>query len=202
MSDNVPAVNVKVIEVQELSDKIPTQGTREHLELERACVIASLAIESMCGSTVFIQRAFTEDYTAGNNGRLGGSKRLYLNHLPIVSVTSITDDDSNTVAGTEYTIIANDGVLEHDTYWPSPVGRWTVVYTAGHFADTDDVDWDVKEWARVVALRNKSFKGDPLQTTSLSNRTGSRSVSRPAPGMASRTEFESLMLAKYRRRGV
>lgn len=202
MTDNIEIPNIKVIEVQELADKIPTQGTREHMELERACHIASLTIEMLCGGTKFVRRTLTEDYSAGNNGRLGGAKRIYLNALPIVSVTSITDDDASTVAGTEYTIVSKEGYLEHRTYWPVPVGRWTIVYVAGHFTDTDTVDWDVKEWARVVALKNKNFKGDYLQATSLSNRAGSRSVSRGAPGAASRTEFETAMIGKYRRRGV
>lgn len=201
MSDNVPSVNVKVIEVGELLDKIPSQGTRDHKELERQCVIASLAIESLCGGTKFIRRTFTEDYDTHDAVRI-----LYLNAQPIVSVTSITDDDSNTIASTEYTIV-NPGngaasYLEHDTYWPAPVGRWTVVYTAGIWEDTDDVDWDVKEWARLVALRANNNRGDSVTATTLSGRAGSRSVSRPAMGVSVWSEIEKATLAKYRRRGV
>lgn len=202
MSNNVPTVNVKVIGVGELKERIPTSGTGTDKQLERACTIASLALETLCEPTKFVQRVFTEDYAAGANGRLGGVKRLYLHALPIVSVTSITDDDANTVASTEYTIIADEGILEHDTYWPAPVGRWTIVYTAGHWEDTDDVDYDVKEAAMAIVLRNRNFKGDNVQSTSLSGRAGSRSVTRGAAGAAARGEIENMVIAKYRRRGV
>jgi hypothetical protein len=202
MSDNIPATSVRVIEAQELREKIPSLGSADDKELGRACEIASMAIETLCGKTKFIQRTFSEDYSGGHNGRLGGARRIYLNALPIVSVTSITDDDANTVASTEYVIVDKEGYLEHDTYWPVPVGRWTIVYVAGYWTKPSDVDWDVKEWARVVALRNKGFKGDSIQSTSLSGRAGSRSVSRSQAGVASRTELESSMIAKYRRRSV
>ena len=161
-----------------------------------------MAIETLCGKTKFIQRTFTEDYSGGHNGRLGGARRIYLDAVPIVSVTSITDDDSNTIASTEYTIVAKEGYLEHDSYWPVPVGRWTIVYIAGLWEDTDDVDWDVKEWARVTALRNKGFRGDMVQAGSLSGRAGSRSVTRAVGAMVGRSEFEAGMIAKYRRRSA
>jgi hypothetical protein len=203
MSDNIPSTNLKVIEVQELLDKVPSSGTREHKELERACVIASMHIESLCNGTVFIQRAFTEDYTGGTSGRLGGSKRIYLRHSPIVSVTSITDDASTTISSTDYTVDAQQGVLEHDGLWPVPDGRWTIIYTAGLFEDTDDVSWDVKEWARIVALRTKMFKGDNVNATTLSGRAGSRSVSRGGGGgLEPLSHHEKAMLAKYQRRTV
>src|SRR5262245_4037692 len=111
----------RVIDVHELIDKAPAQGSADQRELDRACIIASLAIEAMCGGTKFVQRSFTEDI-------LGKGDRLYLSATPIVSVTSITDDEGNTVSSTDYTIIPDkDGYLEHKHLWPFPVGRWTVI---------------------------------------------------------------------------
>lgn len=182
MSDNVPTVNVKVIEVDELKRQLGSIGTREDMDLETLCVIASLSIENICNGTKFIQRTFTEDYTAGTNGRLGGAKKIYLRSLPVVSVTSITDDDGNTVDSDDYTVIAKDGVLEHDWLWPAPIGRWTIVYTAGVWEDTDDVDWAVKKAAQLEAARIRAQKGEPVVSTSLSGRAGSRSTTKATRG--------------------
>jgi hypothetical protein len=100
---------------------------------------ATFAIEAYVGNAI-VQRSFTEDYTAGQGPRIGGASRIHLKHYPIVSVTSITDDESNTVASTDYIILADEGYLEHDWRWPAPVGRWTIVYTAGRYATTKAVE--------------------------------------------------------------
>ncbi len=141
--------------------------------------IASLKIRTWCRGWTLVQETFTQDYEAGvRPGRRGGAKRLALGRAPIVSVTSITDDDSNTIAATDYTVIANSGELEHDSMWPAPVGRWTVFFVAGEFANVAAVSWDVKEACRIEAARQLEGAATNVQTTSLSGRAGSRSVSR------------------------
>jgi hypothetical protein len=141
---------------------------------------AALKLEDMCGGTAFVQRSFTEDHSGGLVGRLGGLKRLYLNRTPIVSVTSITDDDSNTVAATDYTIVGTLGnsYLEFDGVMPAPVGRWTVIYTAGVFATTAAITWDVKVAALALVRQLRDNKGVTSTSSSLSGRAGSRARSR------------------------
>jgi len=163
----------------EVNTYIPTdQGsTLKHPPIDKLNDAAALKLEDMCAGTAFVQRSFTEDHSGGLRGRLGGLKRLYLNRTPIVSVASITDDDSNTVASTDYTIVGTLGnsYLEFDGVIPAPVGRWTIVYTAGVFATTEAITWDVKvaALALVRALRDNS--GRLASSSSLSGRSGSRS---------------------------
>ncbi len=103
----------------------------------------TFTIESYIGNSI-VQKTFTEDYTAGKGRKLGGARRIHLRNYPVSSVTSITDDESTTVAATDYTIIADKGILEHDWRWPAPFGRWTVIYVAGRYATTDDVEQNFK----------------------------------------------------------
>jgi len=104
----------------------------------------SLGVERFLENAVVI-RTFTEDYSGGPKAFIrGGSKRIKTEKYPITGVTSITDDDANTVEAEDYTIIADLGWLEHDGHWPVPTGRWTIIYTAGLYADTASVDAMIK----------------------------------------------------------
>lgn len=138
---------------------------------------AAIKLEDMCGGTAFVKRSFTGDHSGGLVGRRGGKKRLYLYRTPIVSVTSITDDDSNTIASTDYTIIGTLGnsYLEFDGVMPAPVGRWTIVYTAGIWTDTASVASEIKIAALNLVRRMRDNKGLSAQSSSLSGRAGSRS---------------------------
>lgn len=198
MADNVDA-DIAVITVSELKEWLDVQGTAQDKNLKRATFIATYALEAECKGTAFIQRTFTEDYAAGQvPGRRGGAKRIHLFHGPIVSVTSITDDDSNTVASTDYTIVSEAGYLEHDALWPSPVGRWTIVYTAGVFADTDDVSWNVKNVAMSYAARiHKNKGGDAVKSRSRSGRSGSSSITYDDPSKLTAYEMKMLSAAGY-----
>lgn len=112
----------------------------------------SLGIARWLENALIIQ-TFTEDYSGGVKPWIrGGQKRMKLLHYPIQGVTSITDDDSNTVPAADYTIVAELGWLEHDATFPVPAGRWTVVYSAGLYADESAVPADVKLAACRVAI--------------------------------------------------
>lgn len=141
---------------------------------------AALKLEDMCGGTAFVRRSFTEDISGGLLARRGGSKRVYLSRTPIVSISSITDDDSNTISSDDYTVVGTLGnsYLEFDGVMQAPVGRWTVVYTAGVFADTDSVTDDVKLAALTLIRRMQENKGVTSTSSSLSGRAGSRSRTR------------------------
>jgi hypothetical protein len=132
-------------------ERVVSVSTSDHDAMPHLISAATAAIEAYIDNAM-VQRAFTEDYSGGvKPWLLGGAKRIKLRKYPIVSVASITDDDSNTVAATDYTVVADLGWLEHDGTWPRPVGRWTIVYTAGRYADTASVAADVKQAAiRVI----------------------------------------------------
>lgn len=133
-------------------------SAEEEILLDALINACSLEIESLCRTFLIIRGsgspavdAITEDHSGGVDGAsLGGAKRLYLKHLPIASVTSIADDDGNTVPAADYTVVAAQGILEHDSTWPRPVGRWTVTYSAGRFVDTDSVSSDLKLAAKML----------------------------------------------------
>ena len=114
---------------------------------------ATAAIERYVANALVI-RTFTEDYSGGAKPWIrGGAKRIALHHYPIVSVTSITDDNGDTIPAVDYTIIAPLGWLEHDAAWPVPEGRWTIVYEAGRWTDVTVVSADVKQ-AAIETLRS------------------------------------------------
>lgn len=110
---------------------------------------ASALIEDFCQNAMVI-RSFTEHYTGGIGIHKGGAKRLYLKKFPVVSVASITDDAGNTIPASQYVIWPEKGELEHFGYWYVPQtmngapGRWTVVYTAGRYANTAAVNPSLK----------------------------------------------------------
>lgn len=149
--------------------------------LESLINAQSWAIESAMNGVVFVQRNFTEDYSGGIGGRRGGAKRIHLYHKPIVSVTSIVDDDSNEVTSTYYTIVANKGFLEHDWQWPAPVGRWTIIYKAGLFEATANVAADVKEACQLLVINRYQSRKPGIQSKSTGGRSGSRSTTKALP---------------------
>lgn len=99
-------------------------------------------MEAYC-STAFVIRAFTEHLA-------GAVKRLFLRRYPLVSVTSITDPDGNTVPSTDYILRRERGILEHWGRFPvaqTTQGQpceWEVVYQAGRYAAVQNVAQQVK----------------------------------------------------------
>lgn len=120
------------------------------LLLEQLIDGATIAFEKYCKKPL-VTRAFTEKHTGGPNGKRGGSKELFLDHRPIVSVTSIQDDQSTpaTVPSADYQVLAEEGILEHHAHWPAPIYHWNVAFTAGHFTTTEAVDENVRLAAHV-----------------------------------------------------
>ena len=117
-------------------------------------IIAGLAIEKFCRNG-FVNRTYTEDYTweeISKNFRPGQPARIKLRRYPIVSVTSLTDQDSpaNTVPSTDYWIDKVHGYLIASVRWTVPQDTngfptyWTIIYVAGRFTATSTVDEDLK----------------------------------------------------------
>ena len=157
---------------------------------------ASLMIEAELRGTLIIQRTVTEDYSGGAHEAIrGGSKRIHLRHGPCASVTSITDDNSDTVGATDYTLVTNENrsVLEHETTWPAPDGRWTIIYTGGYYASRSAVPWNLKQACILEVKRFIASDGGSVISTTISGRAGSRSrtgsrASAEVPGLLPMTK--------------
>lgn len=132
---------LNLVSLAEAKSYLNITGTSRDVQIQAIVDGASALIEDFC-QNAFVQRSFTEHYTGGINIHKGGAKRLYLKHFPIVSVASITDDRGYVMPSDQYVIWPEKGILEHFGYWYVPQtttgapGRWTVVYTAGRYANT------------------------------------------------------------------
>ena len=144
-SNNVAEYLITLPEAKDHLGVTSSTGDATILALVGSC---TFTIESYIGNSI-VQKTFTEDYTAGIGAKIGGARRIYLRNYPITSVTSITDDESNTIADADYTI-SDQGILEHDWRWPAPFGRWTVIYVAGRYATTDAVEQNFKTACKLL----------------------------------------------------
>lgn len=140
-------------------------------QIEELIGAVSLAIQGITDVRQLIKDDFTEDYSGGiKENQLGGARRIRLNHFPINSVASITDDNSQTIPATDYTIISEMGWLEHNGNWPVPDGRWTIIWNAGMWADESAVALDMKMAAwKWISL---SWGGDRIRDDVKSEKVG------------------------------
>jgi len=81
----------------------------------------------------------------------GGFPLLFLRNLPVVegSVTVI-DRKSNDTVVTNFTLLPDEGALEHNSVWPSGFRRFKVQYTAGWAPDVSAVPQPIKEAAFIL----------------------------------------------------
>lgn len=152
-------------------------GITRDTALARIINAATLAIEKFthsifvydAGSTT--ERSFTYQVSAGDQPYGIGSnwiysigyRRIYLEWMPLRSITSIADPAGNTVASTDYAVFHNWGYLEgafpvavDSNGFPS---YWTVTYKAGRYANTAAVPDDLKQAVAFTAgdwLQHKS----------------------------------------------
>jgi hypothetical protein len=160
-----------VVKIDLAKAVLQIDGTSEDSRLAHLISAVSLELEKRLG-TAFVQREFTEK-------KAGGVKRIYLDHLPIVSITSVTDPAGNTLTVDTQFVVRQDRYLEALGYFSQAVNSqgqrtdWTIVYQAGWFADTASVAHDVRaEALRVIgALREapapnaQSVRVDDLAVT-------------------------------------
>ena len=107
------------------SGSIPGGVAPNTVQKEALIEAASDYIRSYCDRD-FMKQAYTEYYRPGG-------QRLTLNHYPVVSITSITIDE--TAIGTDdYTLIdAKNGIIEFDYYIEDDdLSEIYVSYTAGY----------------------------------------------------------------------
>lgn len=114
---------------------------------------ATLKIENYLGFPI-VARTFTEKH-------LGGCRNICLDTYPVVSVSSIADDQDvpATVSASDYVVIGNEGRLEY-IYgsWPRPFHRWTITFDAGVFSNTQSVSEDYRQACHFVVA---DILGDP-----------------------------------------
>lgn len=144
---------------------IASGASEEQLRL--AINRATYRLEAFCGVGL-VQTTYVERHTGlSHDGRGvmpwtaegftgGGTKFLYLQHYPVVSITSIVDEASTptSIAAADYYVRKDVGILEHYSVWPTPYkyasgteipGEWIVTLVAGWFASVAAVTWDVKD---------------------------------------------------------
>lgn len=128
---------------------------------------ATTDIEAYWDNPGVIQ-TFTEDYTADYLDKCGN--KLELLHYPIVSIVSITDPAGNTIGKDDYWIDKANGYLMAVGGWDTPQDAngyatyWTIVYTAGRWANTAAVPADIKRHCKAwVAQLYKRPEQDLVQ---------------------------------------
>ncbi len=176
-------VDQALVDLDEFKDYAKgVSGSLQDTKYERLINSASNRIEKALNGHWYRRDTATEDHSGANTpSRLGGARRLWLRHSPIVSVTSITDDDTSTIASGDYTIVSVPGYLEHDFYWPAPTGRWTVIYTAGDATAIEGVKDHAKVACCIETLALLRAKNPGALNVALSSRSGSKSMNREKP---------------------
>lgn len=143
--------SIALATVAEVKNILEITASDQDAAIEALINGESKRVENYCQNAL-VRQSFTDQLVEEVVRR--DRKRLRLRYYPIQSVTSITDLDSVTIASTDYRIWKNYGYLVHISYWPVPVGYWSIVYTAGRFASTSAVDDALKETcAQLVAIR-------------------------------------------------
>ena len=153
-------------------------GTGQDDKLPRWINSASLELEIECAGVVFVKRSFTEKHP-------GGQRSIWLAHMPIVSVSSISDEEGNTITGVDYFIDEDAGKLIYDGHaFPHARARWKVIYRAGKFDATADVDWNLKEACMMQADYRRNNRRPNITSAARTGRAGNRSRSRVFPETA------------------
>lgn len=104
---------------------IPTQITRDDAEISAFVSALTGPVEQHVGAVLPV--AYTERHD-------GGRPAINLDHIPVVSITSVTLPGSVALASTGYELDKPSGVVnrmigDYTTTWE--YGRITIVYTAG-----------------------------------------------------------------------
>lgn len=97
-------------------------------------------VDKFCG-TPLIAVAHTQKFE-------GGDRAWYLDRRPVTAITSILDPASHAILSTDYLLYEELGIIEFFGTAPRATratgqrDRWTVLYTAGHFATEGTVSPD------------------------------------------------------------
>lgn len=140
-----------------------TSKEPDNVIIESLITQVSKVFANYCGKEQFQSKVYTEQYDGeGNN-------LLFLNNVPVISVTSIHDDEdwvfdaAHLIDATTYTVVNNIYVALKSTVFSIGTQNIKVVYTAGYSTIPEDVNLScIKE---VVREFNRRLEGDVTART-------------------------------------
>ena len=138
------AASTDLVTAAEVKTYLGLTGSTHDTLIDELIDITSEFIENYCNTT-FSSTSTTDRID-------GGHDLLITTRAPIISITSITDNDtSETVTSTDYDFYAESGriyIVNDSLTFPAPGPKWaqgrqryTVVYTAGYAAVPEAVKW-------------------------------------------------------------
>jgi hypothetical protein len=158
------AASTDLVTAAEVKTYLGLTGSTHDTLIDELIDLVSEFIEDYCNTT-FSSTATTDKID-------GGTEFLITTRAPIISITSITDnEDSTTVTATDYDFYAesgriyreNDAVLfpTNQPKWYSGRQRYTVVYQAGYATIPEAVKWVAYEMIgrNLKLLPNSNNKG-------------------------------------------
>lgn len=145
------ANTIDLVTIDDVKTFLTLTGTVDDVLLQVLVTATSKSFEDYC-LTAFVIQSFTELHQ-------GLIKQIFMRRYPITAVTSITASGGTwTVPSTDYWVDTERGILEHFGRFPIPTNtagqrtRWSIVYSAGRFANTAAVTSDLRlACMRVVA---------------------------------------------------
>ena len=161
-----PATTYDLASLSDIRDELDITNGAQNTRLQRYLTSASAAISQYC-NRVFPAETMTEQFWAQRDRwpRLvkGGVPCLQLSRWPIQSVTSVTENGTALVQGTDFTIDATNGQLvrlDINGYpRPWPIYPIVVVYVGGF----QTIPADVADAAvRMVKARYLARDRDPM----------------------------------------
>ncbi len=110
---------------------------------------ASRSILTWCRRDSFFTDTYTETY---DTDEAGGSRQIMVKNRPIISVSSVTDDDM-ALASTDYKTYANAGIVKLDdiTDFSQGLQHKVIVYSAGYGYRIEDLPEEIVQAAVQLA---------------------------------------------------
>lgn len=136
--------------------------------LENLCVRVTEAFEKYCGVKQFKSQTYTEYYD-GN-----GCRELFINNLPLTSITSIAEDSDwdftsdSTIGSDEYAIVDECRIAMKTDYFTHGIRNFKIIYTAGY----STIPNDLKQAAIMEVVRLYKLK-DNIDVSQKSGPDGS-----------------------------
>ncbi len=157
------ATSYDLTELQDVKDELGISNNANDSVLSRYLSSASIAAAQYC-NRVFPVETVSEQFFADHPNRMirGGVKPLQLARWPLIAITSVTEDGTLLVQGTDYLVDVANGQLTRldasglEVYWhPLPL---TVIYSAGY----NPIPLDVEDAViRMVSKRYMAKGRDP-----------------------------------------
>lgn len=192
------AASTDLVTAAEVKTYLGISGSTHDTLIDELIDVASEFIEVYCNTT-FSSDSITDKID-------GGDMLLITTKAPIISITSITDNETgDTVSSSDYDFYAKEGMIYLDTdsllyptlnqKWGPGRQRFTVVYASGHSAVPEAVKWVCYELIgrNLKTLPTSNSKGRWTQPEIKDMKDNSAQALKMAL-----TDQEMAMLAPYR----